>query len=107
MSGGVPFVLSQHGSGKAVGINQSPTLRTGTGGSVANLISETQVRRLTPLEYERLFGYPDGWTATSNGKPQSDAARYRELGNTIAVPVFEWVARRIAAYEAKHDREGS
>jgi site-specific DNA-cytosine methylase len=63
-------------------------------------IEGTNVRRLTPLECERLQGYPDNWTATSNGKPQADAPRYRQLGNSIAVPVFEWVARRIAAHEA-------
>lgn len=57
------------------------------------------VRRLTPVECERLQGYPDGWTATSNGKAQADAPRYRQLGNSIAVPVFEWVARRIVAHE--------
>jgi DNA (cytosine-5)-methyltransferase 1 len=57
----------------------------------------TQVRRLTPLECERLQGYPDGWTATSWGKPQADAPRYRQMGNSVAVPVIEWVARRLLA----------
>ncbi len=55
----------------------------------------TAVRRLTPTECERLQGLPDGWTATSWGRPQSDSPRYRQLGNAVAVPVFEWVARRI------------
>lgn len=63
------------------------------------------VRRLTPVECERLQGYPDGWTATSNGRPQSDAARYRQIGNSIAVPVFAWVTGRLAAYESTTDRE--
>ncbi|HEX6681527.1 MAG TPA: DNA (cytosine-5-)-methyltransferase [Candidatus Limnocylindrales bacterium] len=53
------------------------------------------VRRLTPTECERLQGFPDGWTETSWGKPQSDSARYREIGNSVAVPVFEWVAHRL------------
>jgi DNA (cytosine-5)-methyltransferase 1 len=52
------------------------------------------VRRLTPLEYERLQGYPDDWT-----EGQSDAARYRELGNSLAVPVMEWIARRLIAVD--------
>lgn len=52
------------------------------------------VRRLTPLECERLQGFPDGWT-----EGQSDAARYRQLGNAVAVPVFEWVGRRIVTEE--------
>lgn len=55
------------------------------------------VRRLTPVECERLQGLPDDWTATSNGKPQSDSRRYHQIGNGIAVPVFEWIARRIVA----------
>jgi DNA (cytosine-5)-methyltransferase 1 len=53
------------------------------------------VRRLTPRECERLQGFPDDWTAG-----QSDAARYRQLGNAIAVPVAAWIAGRLAALEA-------
>lgn len=52
------------------------------------------IRRLTPTECERLQGFPDGWTAG-----QSDAARYRQLGNAVAVPVVEWIGRRIAQAE--------
>jgi DNA (cytosine-5)-methyltransferase 1 len=76
----------------------SPSIRTGTGGS-ATSVAAAAVRRLTPVECERLQGYPDGWTATSYGRAQSDSARYRQLGNSIAVPVFEWVARRLMAVE--------
>jgi DNA (cytosine-5)-methyltransferase 1 len=54
------------------------------------------VHRLTPIECERLQGFPDNWTVTSNGKPQSDSARYKQCGNAVAVPVFEWVAKRLA-----------
>lgn len=50
------------------------------------------VRRLTPTECERLQGFPDGWTAG-----QSDSTRYRQLGNAVAVPVVEWIARRMTA----------
>ena len=62
------------------------------------------VRRLTPLECERLQGYPDGWTdigewTDSNGKvhKSSDAARYKALGNSIALPPWKWVLKRICA----------
>ena len=62
------------------------------------------VRRLTPLECERLQGYPDGWTdigewTDSNGKTRqtSDAARYKALGNTIALPPWRWVLKRLCA----------
>ena len=63
-----------------------------------NLVSavETVVRRLTPLECERLQGAPDGWT-----DGQADSPRYRQLGNAVAVPVFEWVARRLVAIDAR------
>ena len=62
------------------------------------------VRRLTPLECERLQGYPDGWTdigewVDSNGKIRqtSDAARYKALGNSIALPPWKWVLKRLCA----------
>lgn len=58
------------------------------------------VRRLTPTECERLQGFPDGHTATRSGKAQADSPRYKQLGNAVAVPVFEWVARRIVAVDA-------
>ena len=59
-----------------------------------------QVRRLTPVECERLQGFPDAWTALGHdGKQVSDSARYRMLGNSVAVPCVEWIARRIVAKE--------
>lgn len=62
----------------------------------AKFIGASGVRRLTPLECERLQGFPDGWTAG-----QSDSQRYRQLGNAVAVPVVEWLAQRIVALGAK------
>lgn len=56
-----------------------------------------EVRRLTPRECERLQGFPDDWTITSGGSEQADSPRYQQMGNAVAVPVFEWVARRIHA----------
>lgn len=54
------------------------------------------VRRLTPLECERLQGLPDDWTRyAADGKEISDSARYRMIGNGVAVPCVEWIARRI------------
>jgi DNA (cytosine-5)-methyltransferase 1 len=55
---------------------------------------ETIVRRLTELECERLQGYPDGWT-----EGQTASARYRQLGNSVAVPCVEWIARRLIAVD--------
>lgn len=54
----------------------------------------TVVRRLTELECERLQGYPDQYT-----DGQSGSARYRQLGNSVAVPNVEWVARRLVAVD--------
>jgi DNA (cytosine-5)-methyltransferase 1 len=61
------------------------------------------VRRLTPLECERLQGFPDGWTCLCGAKPYStsscrcpDGPRYRALGNSLAVPVVSWIAARLA-----------
>ena len=62
------------------------------------------VRRLTPLECERLQGYPDGWTdigeyidSTGKKRQTSDAARYKALGNSIALPPWKWVLKRLCA----------
>jgi len=54
------------------------------------------VRRLTPLECERLQGLPDGWTAVPfRGKVAADGPRYRAIGNSMAVPVLSWIGKRI------------
>jgi len=79
-----------------------------SGGQSLNLNNTVRqnmmVRRLTPLEYERLQGYPDGWTdigkwRDSNGKKHrsSDSGRYTALGNSIALPFWFWLLRRISA----------
>jgi len=50
------------------------------------------VRRLTPRECERLQGFPDDWTLVDS---MADSPRYRMLGNAVAVPVAEWIGRRM------------
>jgi DNA (cytosine-5)-methyltransferase 1 len=57
-----------------------------------------QVRRLTPTECERLQGFPDGYTDIRENTP--DGPRYKALGNSMAVPVMEWIGRRIQAVES-------
>jgi len=70
------------------------------GGGSENLavaaIQETPqlIRRLTPLECERLQGFPDGWTDIPGA---SDSARYKALGNSVAIPCVEFIMSRIAA----------
>ena len=65
--------------------------RMGTGGNNMPMVATTQVRRLTPLECERLQGFPDGWT-----DGQVDTHRYKQMGNAVAVPVVEWIVQGIA-----------
>ena len=56
-------------------------------------------RRLTPVECERLMGFPDGWTDVRfQGKPARDTLRYRALGNSMAVPVMRWLAEGIREF---------
>jgi DNA (cytosine-5)-methyltransferase 1 len=58
------------------------------------------VRRLTPRECERLQGYRDDYTLIPyRGKPAADGPRYKALGNSWAVPVVQWIGRRIEAVE--------
>ena len=66
----------------------SPTLRKEGGGMATQY--ESVVRRLTPVECERLQGFPDSWT-----EGQSDSTRYKQMGNAVAVPVVEWLIQGI------------
>lgn len=56
------------------------------------------IRRLTPLECERLQGFPDGWTLIPGA---SDSARYKALGNSVAIPCVDFVLRGIAYFLRK------
>lgn len=64
-------------------------------------LSPILVRRLTPLECERLQGFPDGHTLIAwKGKPVEecpDGPRYKAIGNSMAVPVMRWLGERIEA----------
>lgn len=63
------------------------------------------MRRLTPVEWERLQGFPDNWTVGN-----ADATRFRTLGNAVAVPVVEWIAKRLVEVDERMEsgkcREG-
>ena len=60
------------------------------------------IRRLTPLECERLQGFPDGWTDIPGA---SDSARYKALGNSVAVPCVDFLLRGIAYFLQKFKEE--
>lgn len=73
----------------------SPTLGSNVGGNtVPKIAIPMTVRRLTPVECERLQGFPDGWTDIGTDKPTADSHRYKQLGNAVTVNVAEWIARR-------------
>lgn len=81
----------------------APTVisRYGTGGGNVPAIqreSSTTVRRLTPMECERLQGFPDGWT-----EGQADSNRYKQMGNAVAVPVVEWIIGRMVEEGVKNE----
>jgi len=69
----------------------SPTIRTAKGGGhIPSLLKDMKIRRLTPIECERLQGFPDRWT-----EGVSDTQRYRLLGNAVTVNVIEHLGRLI------------
>jgi DNA (cytosine-5)-methyltransferase 1 len=68
--------------------------------ALPHTIQQSAVRRLTPRECERLQGFPDDYTlVTSRNKPAADGPRYKALGNSMAVPVMNWIGRRIQLVE--------
>lgn len=83
---------------------QANTLDTMHDQQMVYIPSHATVRRLTPLECERLQGFPDGWTdigewVGSRGRTRktTDTARYKALGNSIALPFWFWLLRRVSA----------
>jgi DNA (cytosine-5)-methyltransferase 1 len=78
-------------------VSENPSAGPDGGSSRSHVATRWAVRRLTPLECERLQGFPDGWTAINrrNGKPAADGARYKALGNSMAVNVMRWIGQRI------------
>lgn len=89
-----PMILKSHGE-----ITQTLMARMGTGGNQVPVLHDKDVRRvrkLTPVECERLQGLQDDWTNVEfNGKPASDSRRYKAIGNGMAVPCSDFVLRRI------------
>ena len=67
------------------------TLRTGSDlDKMGTVLASSVVRRLTPVECERLQGFPDNWT-----DGQADSNRYKQMGNAVAVPVVQWIINRM------------
>ena len=93
----------------------TPTLgaRMGTGGNNIPIVLEntllntggSSVRRLTPLECERVQGLPDNWTYLPDNKLCSNAVRYKAVGNGMAQPCSDWILKRIAEVEREDKNE--
>jgi DNA (cytosine-5)-methyltransferase 1 len=83
--------------GSQAEITDLASLRSSSGGSSRTYVG---VRRLTPVECERLQGFPDNYTLIPyRNKPVADGPRYRALGNSMAVPVIHWIGQRIQMVE--------
>jgi DNA (cytosine-5)-methyltransferase 1 len=120
-----PHVVTSQQGGEGVGVatyewhnqdsrireqQQASTLSCNAGGKEGNLVRENlTVRRLTPIECERLQGFPDNWTsekmelilegnewkATGKVVKQADGPRYKAMGNAVTVNVAEWIGKQI------------
>jgi hypothetical protein len=93
--------INRQGSGIGNDGDPCPTL---TKEFVPGVAMPMAVRRLTPVECERLQGFPDNWSRISwKGKPETDCPdgpRYKACGNSMAVPVMRWIGERIAAVDS-------
>lgn len=100
------MVIFGHQNSSSQGIsdseNTSPTLdKSKTPAVMISSHTHKRIRKITPLEAERLQGFPDDWTLVSyRGKPSTDTPRYKAIGNSMAVPVMRWLGRRILECEA-------
>jgi len=89
--------------GTNVGAVDLPSLRSGNGHTTGGVpgIAGAGVRRLTPVECERLQGIPDNHTLVPHrGKPMADGPRYKLVGNSWAVPVARWIFARVDTMDA-------
>jgi DNA (cytosine-5)-methyltransferase 1 len=103
----VPVAFSAKDFGADATENLPPTLRAGgfdkshaNSGNWMAIQQAMSVRRLTPIECERLQGFPDNYTLVPHRcKPAADGPRYKALGNSMAVPVMRWIGERIDMVE--------
>jgi DNA (cytosine-5)-methyltransferase 1 len=107
----VPFAFSENQRGELLTHDQAHQLSSGggkPGQGYSAALTGSGVRRLTPVECERLQGWPDGHTIPNEWKGKRydgsdllpvglDSHRYRAIGNGVAAPVAAWIGRRLAA----------
>jgi DNA (cytosine-5)-methyltransferase 1 len=98
------FKPGQSASAHSIGSESemAPTLEAGEGGNNKPAVHVGMaVRRLTPVECERLQGFGDNYTDIQpKGKATPDGPRYKALGNSMAVPVMAWIGKRIQEVDA-------
>jgi DNA (cytosine-5)-methyltransferase 1 len=96
---GIAYGFTQCDAARDIGIEVSPTLSSGGSGGYPNhsVSNDMRVRRLTPIECERLQGFPDNYTNIFEKTP--DSHRYKAMGNSMAVPVMRWIGNRINEVE--------
>jgi site-specific DNA-cytosine methylase len=96
------FMAGQGSRGGGIGYEEeiSPTLKAASSGTnqAPTMLQQMSVRRLTPVECERLMGLPDGWTAPE-GVKAPDSKRYAACGDAIVTTVAFWIADRIRMIE--------
>ena len=82
------------GGGKGPLLQEDISMTLAASGNDQTLFNQAVVRRLTPLECERLQGFPDNWTDIPGN---SQSQRYKQMGNAVTVNTIEWLMKRIAA----------
>jgi DNA (cytosine-5)-methyltransferase 1 len=89
----VPGVVAVDFYNASIGeTSQTITSNSPTNSNIGGMMDSSVVRRLTPMECERLQGFPDGWT-----DGQADSNRYKQMGNAVAVPVVQWIVNAMVA----------
>ena len=95
----IAFDSNASGSFKVHADGKSPPVKIGSALGIPSppaVATSAVVRRLTPLECERLMGWPDNHTLhRADGKTNSDSARYKMCGNGVATPVARWIAEQL------------
>jgi DNA (cytosine-5)-methyltransferase 1 len=94
-----PGIAKREGNPNRFVEDKTPTLRAHMGDNQIAMASRMAVRRLTPIECERLQGFPDNHTNIPWRKKDEspDGPRYKAMGNSMAVPVMHWLGQRINA----------
>lgn len=103
----VAFAANQRGEVRLSGGDGTVTgaiPATQSGKQAQGVVQGYAVRRLTPRECERLMGFPDDWTRVPyrgrTAEECPDTPRYRAIGNSMAVPVMEWIGERMLLAES-------